>query len=107
MLILGRRFPHSTWVGVEIQEDLAALAKKNVQANGLESRMKILCTDARTIKKILPSNSFDAVIFNPPYRKLKSHVHHIQGNRVFLVRQHINTDLLLIFGLSLERQKSH
>ena len=72
MLILARRFPRTTWTGVEIQEDLAALAQKNVQANGLEGRIKILCDDARAIKKILPANSFDAVIFNPPYRKLKS-----------------------------------
>lgn len=72
MLILARRFPYTSWAGVEIQEDLAALAQKNVQANGLDGRIKILCADARTIKKILPANSFDSVIFNPPYRKLKS-----------------------------------
>jgi tRNA1Val (adenine37-N6)-methyltransferase len=57
---------------VEIQEGLATLAQKNIQANGLEGRIKILCNDARTIKKILPANSFDSVIFNPPYRKLNS-----------------------------------
>ena len=72
MLILARRFPHTTWTGVEIQEGLAALAQKNVQLGGLENRIKILCDDARVIKKILPANSFDSVIFNPPYRKLKS-----------------------------------
>ncbi len=72
MLILARRFPCTTWTGVEIQEGLAALAQKNIQANGLEGRIKILCNDARAIEKILPQNSFDSVIFNPPYRKLKS-----------------------------------
>jgi tRNA1Val (adenine37-N6)-methyltransferase len=72
MLILASRFPQTTWTGVEIQEDLAALAQKNVQLNGLDSRIKILCDDARAIKRILPANSFDAVVFNPPYRKLKS-----------------------------------
>jgi len=72
MLILARRFPRTIWTGVEIQEGLAALAQKNIQANGLEGRIKILCADARAIKKILPANSFDSVIFNPPYRKLNS-----------------------------------
>ena len=72
MLILARRFPHTTWTGVEIQDDLAALAQKNIQLGGLDSRIKILCDDARAIKKILPANSFDTVVFNPPYRKLKS-----------------------------------
>jgi tRNA1Val (adenine37-N6)-methyltransferase len=72
MLILARRFPRTTWTGVEIQEGLAALAQKNIQANGLEGRIKILCSDARMLGKILPANYFDSVIFNPPYRKLKS-----------------------------------
>ena len=72
MLILAKRFPRTAWTGVEIQEGLAALARKNIQTNGLEGRIQILCKDARMIKKILPSNSFDSVIFNPPYRKLKS-----------------------------------
>ena len=72
MLILARRFPYTTWTGVEIQEGLAALAKKNVQLAGLESRIKVLCDDARAIKKIMPANSFDSIIFNPPYRKLNS-----------------------------------
>lgn len=72
MLILASRFPQTIWTGVEIQEDLAVLAQKNAQLNGLEGRIKILCSDARAIKKILPANSFNSVVFNPPYRKLKS-----------------------------------
>ena len=72
MLVVARRFPQTTWTGVEIQEALAALAQKNVQLGGMDGRIKILCADARAIKKILPANSFDSVIFNPPYRKLKS-----------------------------------
>lgn len=72
MLILARRFPHTVWTGVEIQESLAALAQKNVRLGGFSSRIKVLCDDARAIKKILPAHSLDTVIFNPPYRKLKS-----------------------------------
>ena len=72
MIILARRFPHTIWTGVEIQDDLAALAQKNVQLGGLDGRIKVLCDDAKAINKILPANSYDSVIFNPPYRKLNS-----------------------------------
>ena len=72
MIILARRFPHTIWTGVEIQDDLAALAQKNVQMGGLDGRIKVLCDDAKAINKILPANSYDSVIFNPPYRKLNS-----------------------------------
>ena len=48
------------------------LAQKSTQLNGLNSRIKIFCGDARKIKDMLSAHSFDTVIFNPPYRKLKS-----------------------------------
>jgi tRNA1Val (adenine37-N6)-methyltransferase len=72
ILILAKRFPHVNCTGLEIQENLATLAKKNTQLNGLDSRIKILVGDARKIKDIVLAHSFDTVIFNPPYRKLKS-----------------------------------
>ena len=35
-LVLASRYPQSRWHGLEIQEGLAALAKKNVEQNGLD-----------------------------------------------------------------------
>jgi len=72
LLILAKRFPHANFTGLEIQENLALLAQKNTQLNDLDSRIKILAGDARKIKDIFQARSFDAVIFNPPYRKLSS-----------------------------------
>ena len=72
LLILAKRFPHINCTGLEIQENLALLAQKNTQLNGLDSRIKILAGDAQKITDIFCSHSFDTVIFNPPYRKLNS-----------------------------------
>jgi tRNA1Val (adenine37-N6)-methyltransferase len=72
LLILAKRFPHIKCAGLEIQEKLAQLARKNSQLNDLSERVEIFYGDARSIKNILPAKSFDAVIFNPPYRKLNS-----------------------------------
>jgi tRNA1Val (adenine37-N6)-methyltransferase len=72
ILILAKRFPNVRCVGLEIQENLAALARKNAPLNDLDERVEILSGDARNIKKNFTAHSFDAVIFNPPYRKLKS-----------------------------------
>jgi tRNA1Val (adenine37-N6)-methyltransferase len=72
LLILAKRFPHINCTGLEIQENLALLAQKNTQLNGLDSRIKILAGDAQKIKDIFLAHSFDTVIFNPPYRKLNS-----------------------------------
>ena len=50
LLILAKRFPHINCTGLEIQENLALLAQKNTQLNGLDSRIKILAGDAQKIK---------------------------------------------------------
>jgi tRNA1Val (adenine37-N6)-methyltransferase len=71
LLILAKRFPNARCAGLEIQENLAALARKNVQLNALDNHVEIFSGDARDINKF-PAHSFDSVIFNPPYRKLNS-----------------------------------
>jgi tRNA1Val (adenine37-N6)-methyltransferase len=72
LLVLAKRFPNVHFAGLEIQENLAALARKNSQINDLEDRIEIHSGDARDIKKAFPARSFDTAIFNPPYRKLNS-----------------------------------
>jgi len=71
-LILATRFPHVAWTGLEIQTDLAQLARKSVQLNCLQNQINIIQGDARKIKSIFPVHSFDAVTFNPPYRRINS-----------------------------------
>ena len=71
-LILANRFPQVVWTGLEIQTELASLADKSIQLNGLQEHIIIVTGDARRIKDIFPAHSFDAVTFNPPYRKINS-----------------------------------
>ncbi|MRR16685.1 MAG: methyltransferase domain-containing protein [Deltaproteobacteria bacterium] len=71
-LVLAGRFAQSRWHGLEVQQGLAELAKTNVSQNGLGRRVIIDTGDARDIKKIYTAGFFDAVVFNPPYRKMDS-----------------------------------
>lgn len=71
-LVLANLYVQSRWYGLEIQQALADLAKKNVEQNGLSHRVTIDIGDAREVKKIYQPHSFDNIIFNPPYRKLDS-----------------------------------
>lgn len=59
-------------VGIEVQDDLASLAQKNISYNGCEDRVKIIRTDIREIADIFPAGSFDAVVSNPPFYPAKS-----------------------------------
>ena len=60
-------------VGVEIQPEVAAIAKRNVELNNLGERVEIICDDVRSYNKNrhgdLPRNDFDIVTCNPPYKE--------------------------------------
>lgn len=92
-LILAQKSPVQSIIGIEIQEGLADIAKRNVEFNNLCSRIKIIKGDFRDIISIsnvpcsLDKNgmgsggrealqwekgwvsSFSVVISNPPYTK--------------------------------------
>ena len=57
--------------GVEIQKDVYNLAKKSIEINNLQDRIKILNMDVKDIAQKYESDSFDLITCNPPYFKLK------------------------------------
>ena len=59
-------------IGVEIQKDVADMAKRSVKLNNLEDRFKILNMNIKEINKVIEKNKFDCVITNPPYKKLNT-----------------------------------
>lgn len=71
-LLLSHTTKAHSFVGVEIQKELAELGKKNVILNHLEDRVLILQRDFRELKDAFPPESFDVVLSNPPYRKYRT-----------------------------------
>lgn len=55
--------------GVEIQEEVANLAKKSIELNNLEEKIKILHMDLKELPKIFGKSTFDVITSNPPYMK--------------------------------------
>lgn len=53
--------------GLELRETAHAVALENIAANGLQKRMQAMLADVRQIRTLLPANSADCVISNPPY----------------------------------------
>ena len=68
-LILGLRFPRLSVLGLEIQEDLAAMAEENAHLNGLHPRVRFYGGDLRKSHGVLPAGRFDGVAVNPPYEE--------------------------------------
>jgi tRNA1Val (adenine37-N6)-methyltransferase len=71
-ILLARRLQGANITAVEIQKNLAERAARNISLNNLEGRIEILQRDIKDLKKIYPSNKFDFVFTNPPFRKTKT-----------------------------------
>lgn len=69
MLILlyrwGKRL--NDMVGVEIQGNLAGLARKNLQANSFETCGRVVEGDIKNLGSLVTPQSFDTVVCNPPF----------------------------------------
>lgn len=64
-LCAARRVPGLRVVGLEIQEDYAALARQNGAANGID--LDVTTGDLAQMPDVLKARQFNHVIANPPY----------------------------------------
>lgn len=68
-ILLSAKTQDTKITGVEIQPEVAQMAQRSVQLNHLEERIDIICEDIKELKKIYETQSFDAIVTNPPYKK--------------------------------------
>jgi tRNA1Val (adenine37-N6)-methyltransferase len=54
-------------VGVEVQDSLIEIAKKNVEINNISDKVSLLRMDYKNLKTVFGKGSFDLVVCNPPY----------------------------------------
>lgn len=54
--------------GVDCNPHVVELMRRSIEANSLEERVSARLADLRELKKIYPSESFDLIAANPPYR---------------------------------------
>ena len=66
-ILLSKKVEASKIIGVELQEEVAAMAKRSVELNNLQNIMQIINEDVQNLS--LNKNSFDYVVTNPPYKK--------------------------------------
>ena len=52
--------------GVEIQEDVANLAKRNTFLNHLENRLEVIQANIKCLPELFEKASFDAIVANQP-----------------------------------------
>ena len=72
-ILLAKKYPRASVDLFELQESLFRLAEKNVLLNNIGDRVKVMHCDLRDLPALAGTfRSYDLVVANPPYRKLKS-----------------------------------
>lgn len=55
---------------VEIQPEIADMARRSAILNGISDRMSVLCADMREVWRTLGAGKYSRVVCNPPYHKV-------------------------------------
>lgn len=66
-ILLEAKTEGKHFTGLEIQEEVADMARRSVQLNGLEHKIRIVTGDIKGASGIFPAASFDVATSNPPY----------------------------------------
>jgi tRNA1Val (adenine37-N6)-methyltransferase len=68
-LLLSQKEKSAIFHAFELQAEIADMARRSVQYNGLEDRILLYNEDIRNAERILGKASVQAVVCNPPYGK--------------------------------------
>ena len=91
-ILLSGKTKASKFIGVEIQEEVAEMAKRSVELNNLEDKITILNENILNLKNIYDAKSFDAVVTNPPYKKINTGLIN-ENNKQLISRHEITANL--------------
>lgn len=69
-ILLSAKTKNTKIIGVEIQKEVAQMAQRSVRLNNLQDRIEIIAEDIKNLKNQYETNCFDAVVTNPPYKKI-------------------------------------
>ena len=71
-ILLSAKTEADSFVGVEIQKEVADMAKRSIKLNHLENKINIINDNIINLKNIYQKKSFDVVVTNPPYKKINT-----------------------------------
>ena len=78
--------------GIEIQEEVADMARRSVILNNLEDKIEIINKNIKDLKGIFENNTFDSIVTNPPYKKLETGKTNERQNK-FISRHEVTASL--------------
>ncbi len=85
-LLLCGKTKLKTMIGIEIQPQVCEMATRSILYNQLQDRFQIIQGDIKKIEELIPTESFDVVVTNPPYKRENSGIQN--NSRTKLIARH-------------------
>ncbi len=73
-------------IGVELQEEVAEMAKRSIILNNLEERFEVINKNILELNTIYENQTFDVIVTNPPYKKKNTGI--INENEKKIISRH-------------------
>ena len=91
-ILLSGKTQLNNIVGVEVQEEVANMAKRSVELNHLENKITILNDNILNLEDKFDKSSFDAIVTNPPYKKMDTGITN-DNNKKLISRHEVTANL--------------
>lgn len=69
-IMLCAKTEFSKMIGVEVQKEVYDMAKRSIKLNNLQEKFEVINDNIKNLENILEIGTFDAVVTNPPYKKV-------------------------------------
>lgn len=91
-ILLSKKSNSKKIYAIEIQKEVADMAKRSVKLNNLEEKIEIINDNIKNINQYLENNTLDAIVTNPPYKKMSTGKVNVEKNKL-VSRHEIECDL--------------
>ena len=81
-LLLCKKTELKKVYGIEIQKDVAEMAKRSIKLNNLEEKFEIINCNINNIFEFLQLNSVDCIVTNPPYKKVNTGIKNLDEKQM-------------------------
>lgn len=92
--------------GIEIQKEVCDMANRSIKLNGLENKFSIINENIKNLSSIFENQSIDAIVSNPPYKKVNSGVQNESEKKLFS-RHEVSASLEDFISISSKLLKSN
>lgn len=81
-ILLCKKTELSKIYGIEIQSDVAEMAERSAKLNNLQDKFEVINTNIKDVLEILEPHKYDAIVTNPPYKKVNTGVKSIDKKQL-------------------------